>query len=71
MKYTFDNTDKEVTISDFKFAGVMHWDYPDYADAFLDSAKVDGREATEAELNELEADGDLIYDILYDGITLY
>ena len=71
MKYTFDNTDKEVTISDFKFAGVMHWDYPDYVDAFLDSAKVDGREATEAELNEIQEDSDLVYSILMDDITLY
>ena len=71
MKYTFKNTDKEVTISDFKVAGVMHWDYPDYADAFLDSAKVDGREATQAELDELQADDDLVYDVLMDAITLY
>ena len=71
MKYTFDNTDKEVTISDFKFAGVMHWDYPDYADAFLDSAKVDGREATDAELDEIQEDSYLVYSILMDDITLY
>ena len=71
MKYTFKNTDKEVTISDFKVAGVIDGDYPDYADSFLDSAKVDGREATQAELDELQQDDDLVYDILYDGITLY
>ena len=71
MKYTFDNSDKEVTISDFKFAGVMHWDYPDYADAFLQSAKIDGREATEAELDEIQEDSDLVYSILMDDITLY
>ena len=71
MKYTFDNTDKEVNVTDVIVDGVDHKDYPHYCDAFLQSAKIDGREATEAELNELEADGDLIYDILYDGITLY
>ena len=71
MKYTFDNTDKEVNVTDVIVDGVDHKDYLDYCDAFLQSAKIDGREATEAELNELEADGDLIYDILYDGITLY
>ena len=71
MKYIFKNSDKEVTISDFKVAGVMHWDYPDYADAFLDSAKVEGREATQTELNELQADDDLVYDVLMDAITLY
>ena len=71
MKYTFDNTDKDVNVTDVIVDGVDHKDYPDYCDAFLQSAKIDGREATEAELNGLEADGDLIYDILYDGITLY
>ena len=71
MKYTFKNTDKEVTVTDFEVAGVMHWDYPDYADAFLDSAKVDGREATEAELDEIQEDSDLVYSILMDDITLY
>ena len=71
MKYTFENTDKEVAITDFKVAGVSHWDYPDYADAFLDSAKVDGREATQAELDEIQEDSDLVYSILMDDITLY
>jgi hypothetical protein len=71
MKYTFKNTDKEVTITDIVVNGVDHKDYPDYVDAYLQSAKVDGREATEAELNELEADDDLIYDMLYEAITLY
>ena len=71
MKYTFKNTDKEVTITDFEVAGVSHWDYPDYCDAFLDSAKVDGREATKAELDELQQDDDLVYDVLMDAIELY
>jgi len=71
MKYTFKNSDKEVTITDFEVAGVSHWDYPDYADAFLGSAKVDGREATEAELDEIQEDSDLVYSILMDNITLY
>jgi hypothetical protein len=71
MKYTFKNTDKEVTITDFEVAGINHWDYPDYCDAFLDSAKVDGREATQAELDELQQDDDLVYDVLMDAIELY
>jgi hypothetical protein len=71
MKYTFKDTDKEVTITDVVVEGVDHKDYPDYCDAYIHSAKVDEREATESEIRELESDGDLIYDILYDGITLY
>jgi len=51
--------------------GVDQKDYPDYVDAYLQSAKIDGRVATEAELNELEADDDLIYDMLFEAITLY
>ena len=71
MKYTFKNTDKEVTITDIVVDGVDQRDYPEYVDAYLQSAKIDGREATEAELNELEADDDLVYDMLYDAITLF
>ena len=71
MKYTFKNTDKEVTIDSFVVAGINHWDYPDYCDAYLDSAKVDGREATQAELDELQQDNDLVYDVLMDAIELY
>ena len=71
MKYTFKNTDKEVTITDIVVNGVDQRDYPEYVDAYLQSAKIDGRAATEAELNELEADDDLIYDMLYEAITLY
>jgi hypothetical protein len=71
MKYTFKNTDKEVTITDIVVNGVDQKDYPEYCDAYLQSAKIDGREATEAELNELEADDDLIYDMLFEAITLY
>ena len=71
MKYTFKDTDKEVTITDIVVNGVDQKDYPDYVDAYLQSAKIDGREATEAELNELEADDDLIYDMLFEAITLY
>ena len=51
--------------------GVDHKDYPDYCDAYLESAKVDGRKATEDELNELMSDDDLCYDMLYEAITLY
>ena len=71
MKYTFKDTDKEVTITDIVVDGVDQKDYPAYVDAYLQSAKIDGREATEAELNELEADDDLIYDMLFEAITLY
>ncbi len=71
MKYTFKDTDKEVTITDVVVEGVDHKDYPDYCDAYLESAKVDGRKATEDELNELMSDDDLCYDMLYEAITLY
>jgi len=72
MKYTFSILPhKKVTVDSFVVAGINHWDYPDYCDAFLESAKVDGREATEAELDELQQDDDLVYDVLMDAIELY
>jgi len=50
---------KEYT--DLVVDGIDTKDYPDFADAFIISAYVDGREATEDELDKLNEDRALVY----------
>ena len=55
---------EDVTVEDIDMK-----DYPDFCDAFIASATIDGRELTDEELNEVNED----YDYLYTQIenTLY
>lgn len=48
-------------LTDLVADGIDMRDYPDFADAFITSAYVDGREATEDELDEINQNGDIIY----------
>ena len=43
-------------ITNIEIEGINHSDYPDYCDAFIVSAEIDGRELTEEELEELSND---------------
>lgn len=52
---------KSVMLTDLVADGIDMRDYPDFADAFITSAYVDGREATEDELDEINQNGDIIY----------
>ena len=47
-------------ITNVVMAGVRSWDRPDYADAYVESADYDGKPMTEAQLEELNADGDFV-----------
>jgi hypothetical protein len=38
------------------------WEYPDFCDAYISSATYDGREVTEAELEELNEDRSFVYE---------
>ena len=40
-------------VDDIKFSGVDNTDYPDYSDAFIESATYRGREMTQREMDEL------------------
>ena len=40
-------------VDDIKFSGVDNTDYPDYSDAFIESATYRGREMTQREIDEL------------------
>ena len=51
--------------SDFVIEGIDTADYPDFCDAYIESASVfqngEWREATELELDKLNEDTDLVY----------
>ena len=48
--------------------GLHHWDYPDYCDAFIESADYDGVEMTDEQLNELNEDYELVYELVWDNL---
>jgi len=54
--------------TDVTFEGIDHRDYPDYCDAFIASAEYDGRELSDEELDELNEDSDLVYELLTDNL---
>lgn len=55
-------------ITNIKFEGIDHSDYPDYCDAYIASAEIDGRELTDDEIEELNEDGDFVYTKLMDHL---
>jgi hypothetical protein len=56
-------------VEEMEFSDVDNSDYPDYSDAFVESATYKGREMTEEELNELNDDyRDFVYQKLMDWV---
>ena len=56
-------------VEEMQFSDVDNSDYPDYSDAFVESATYKGREMTEEELNELNDDYcDFVYQKLMDWV---
>ena len=51
-------------ISNLEFDGIDHKDYPDYCDAFITNADYDGVPMTEEQLEEINQDGDFVYESL-------
>ena len=53
-------------IDNIEIEGIDHSDYPDFCDAFIASCDIDGREATDAELEDLNDDTDFVYQAVCD-----
>lgn len=49
-------------LEDIRIAKINHRDHPDYVDAFIESATIDGRELTESELDELNEDSSFVHE---------
>lgn len=48
-------------VTDIEIGGIDTKDYPDFCDAYISNATYHGREITEEELEELNEDGDFVY----------
>ena len=48
--------------------GVDYRDYPDYCDAFIDSADYDGEEMTDKELDLLNDDYELVRELVWESL---
>lgn len=46
------------------FSGIDHNDHPDYTDAFIDSAERNGVKLTDSELEEVNNNSSLVYELL-------
>ncbi len=49
-------------ISNIKLGGIDTNDYPDFCDAYIVSAEIDGVELTDAEIEELNCNNKFVYD---------
>ena len=52
-------------ITNVSLDGIDHRDYPDYCDAFIDSADYDGKEMTDEQLDDLNEDYELIHELVW------
>jgi hypothetical protein len=48
-------------ISDIEMGGIDYSDYPDFCDAYIESAEYNGKEMTSEQLDEINDDGDFVY----------
>lgn len=49
-------------ITNIELGGINTNDYPDFVDAFIESAEYDGVELTDEELDELNCNSEFVYD---------
>ena len=49
-------------ITNIELGGIDTNDYPDFCDAFIESAEIDGVELTDSELDELNCNSEFVYD---------
>lgn len=52
-------------IESVEVEGIDTRDYPDFCDAYVSYAEIDGREATEEELDELNDDSHFVYELVW------
>ncbi len=55
-------------IENIRVEDIDHTDYPDYVDAFIDSADYNGEPMTDNQLNILNEDTDFVYECVINQI---
>lgn len=56
-------------ITDIEFDDVFHDDAPDYCDAYILRCEIDGVEATEEQLKEINENSDFVHEKLFDYLN--
>jgi len=56
------------TIESVEVEGIDTRDYPDFSDAYISYAEIDGREATEEELQELSDDSHFVHELVWERL---
>jgi len=56
------------SITEVEVGGIDMSDYPKFCDAYIESALIDGVEATEAELEDLTEDSLFLYECIHNQI---
>jgi hypothetical protein len=56
-------------ITNIKLSGIDFEDYPDFVDAYIESADYDGEPMTDEELDELNDDSDFVYDVVWNNLN--
>lgn len=51
-------------LENIEFGDVHMWDYPDFCDAFIEKAEINGTPLTEEELNSIPSD--ISYELLWE-----
>jgi hypothetical protein len=62
MEGTFNKIMDYKKISNILIDNINYEDYPDFVDAFIDSADYDGEPMTDEQLEEINQDTDFVYD---------
>ena len=71
--FTFNHPDRApytVAVDHIECDGIDRHDYPDFVDAFICNARVDGRRATDLELDQLNEDAQLVYEAVCESADL-
>ena len=49
-----------------EMGGIDHSDYPKYCDAYVEYVEINGKPATEGQLEDINCDGALVHELLVD-----
>ncbi len=55
-------------LENLEVEGIDTRDYPDFCDAYISYAEIDGREASQEELDELSEDSQFVYELVWDRL---
>jgi len=59
---------KNAKLENLEVEGIDTRDYPDFCDAYISYAEIDGRKATEEELQELSDDSHFVYELVWERL---